>query len=162
MISSSETPCRRQDMRVIEPGGDADFAEKPFGPEGGSEFRTQDFEGGETVVLHVTGEVDRGHATAPDLALHAAVLGERGFRDGESVGLFRQGAAAPDGGYRNMGLLDGEGQQQRGRRPVQECGQRRARALRAAICSWEPSGGGGYGLRSSGTGWGFAYCTSRA
>jgi hypothetical protein len=58
-----------EDVGVVEGGGGGDLAEEAFAAEGGGELRVQDLEGDGALVLGVLGEVDGGHAPAPQLAL---------------------------------------------------------------------------------------------
>ena len=56
---------------MVEPGRRADLAEKAVGADCGSKLRVEDLKRDRAVVLEVLGEVDRGHAPAPELALDA-------------------------------------------------------------------------------------------
>ena len=59
---------------MLEPRGELDLAQEPLGTEGGGELGLEHLEGDRPVVLEVAGEIDRGHAAAPELALeHVAV-----------------------------------------------------------------------------------------
>ncbi len=56
-------------MRVLEPGGEPDLALKALGAEGSGELGMQQLEGDGAIVLEVLGQPDRGHASAPELAI---------------------------------------------------------------------------------------------
>ncbi len=77
-----EEPARRagvedrEDVRVIEPGGQVDLAEEALGTQGSGELRMEQLQGDPPVMLEVLGEVDRGHAAAPELALEHVALTE--------------------------------------------------------------------------------------
>ena len=61
---------------MLEPGGEPDLALEPIGPERGGELGEQDLEGDRAVVAEVLGQVDHGHAAAPELALEGVAVGE--------------------------------------------------------------------------------------
>jgi hypothetical protein len=58
---------------MLEPGGEADLALEAVGPERGGELGEEELEGDGAVVAEVLGQVDDGHAAAPELALGVAV-----------------------------------------------------------------------------------------
>ncbi len=70
-----EEPARRagvedrEDVRVIEPGGQVDLTEETLRTQGSGELRVEQLQGDPPVMLEVLGEVDRGHAPAPELTL---------------------------------------------------------------------------------------------
>ena len=66
----------REDVGVLEAGGGADFGEESLGAYDGAQFRAQELDGNEAVVLQVAGEVDGGHATAAQLPLDAVAVNE--------------------------------------------------------------------------------------
>ena len=66
----------RQDMRVLEPGGELDLALEPLGAEGGGELGEEDLEGDRAVVPEVLGQVDDGHAAAAELTLERVAVRE--------------------------------------------------------------------------------------
>ena len=68
----------REDVRVVEPGGDLDLGQEPFVAEDGAELGAEDLEGDLAVVLEVGGEVDRGHPAGAELALDAVAVFQRG------------------------------------------------------------------------------------
>ena len=51
---------------------------KRSGPSAGGELGVKHFQGDRPVVAEVMGQVDRGHAAAPELALEAVAVGKRG------------------------------------------------------------------------------------
>ena len=54
-------------MRVLQPGGDLDFAEKAIVAERRCQLGMEDFDRDRSMVLEVLGEVDHRHAAAPEL-----------------------------------------------------------------------------------------------
>ena len=64
---------------MLEPCRDPDLADEPFGAERGSEFGTEDLYGDLALVLHVLGEVDRGHAPSTDFPLDGVAVDEGGL-----------------------------------------------------------------------------------
>jgi hypothetical protein len=66
----------REDVRMVEPGADADLLQKSLGAEHRGELGTQDLERHHAVVLHVPGEIDRGHPTGAELAFDRVAAGE--------------------------------------------------------------------------------------
>ena len=74
-------------MRVLEPGGEPDLALEPLRAERRGQLRMQHLERDGAVVSEVPGEVDRGHAAAPKLALEAVAVGQGGL---ERVASFAQ------------------------------------------------------------------------
>ncbi len=79
---------QRKDVRVAEARRDLDLALKPLGAEGRGQVRMEELEGDEPSVLDVAGQVDRGHAAAPDLAFQPVV---RRQRDPNAVGRVEHG-----------------------------------------------------------------------
>jgi hypothetical protein len=65
---------------VVEPGGEADFAEEPLGAERGAELGMERFERDSAVVPEIVRDVDRSHSTAPELALGRVAVGQRGLQ----------------------------------------------------------------------------------
>ena len=59
----------REDVGVLQPGGEADLALEALGAEGGGELGMEHLERDRAVVPEVAREVDRGHAPAAELAL---------------------------------------------------------------------------------------------
>ena len=68
---------------MIQAGGDRDFAQKAFAGQRSREFGLEHLDRDLPVVLQVLGEIDRGHASRPELALDAVAAGEGG---GETAG----------------------------------------------------------------------------
>ncbi len=66
----------RQDVRVLQVGGDLDLVEEALGAQDGGELRAQHFDRDLAVVLHVMGEVDGRHAAGAELALDRVAVGE--------------------------------------------------------------------------------------
>ena len=87
----------RENVRVVEPGGEVDLAEKPLGTQGGSQFGVEHLERDRSVVPEIAREVDRGHAAAAELALEHVAVGQGGLeplkglgqRDLSEWGIFR-------------------------------------------------------------------------
>ncbi len=66
----------RQDVRVLEVGGDPDFVQEPLGTDQGREFRAQHLERHLAVVLGVIGQVDGGHPALAQLSVDLVAIGE--------------------------------------------------------------------------------------
>ena len=105
---------------MLEPRGEADLPEEALGPERARELRVEDLEGDGPVVPEVAGEVHRGHAAAPELALDDVAvtqrvdewrwrLGHRGTGGEKIVRICGRwaGLARPGGGQARPGLGDG-------------------------------------------------------
>ncbi|HKW41593.1 MAG TPA: hypothetical protein VJN39_10105 [Gemmatimonadales bacterium] len=60
---------QRQDVVVIEPGGDRDLAQEPVGADHRRELGSEHLDRHLAVVFHVVGEGDGRHAAAAELAL---------------------------------------------------------------------------------------------
>ena len=69
---------QRQDVGVIQLGGNLDLAEKPVGPDGGRQLGPEHLHRDLAAVLQVVGEIDRCHAAAPELLLDGVAAGEGG------------------------------------------------------------------------------------
>jgi hypothetical protein len=67
---------QRQDVRVVEPGGDLDFASEAAGTELGDQLGAKDLDRYLAPVLEVIGEVHRRHPTAAELPLHRVPVRE--------------------------------------------------------------------------------------
>ena len=65
---------QRQNVRVLQLGGDLDLVEKSIGADHRREFGTKDFDGHVAVVLDVPGEIDRGHATGAEFTLDGVAV----------------------------------------------------------------------------------------
>ena len=61
---------------MVEAGGEPDLREEALATEHRGELRTQNLERDLPAVLHVPGEVDGGHAPAPELALERVAITE--------------------------------------------------------------------------------------
>ena len=61
---------------MLQLGGEADLALEAVGAEGEGELGEEELEGDRAVVAEVLGEVDDGHAAAPELALDGVAVGE--------------------------------------------------------------------------------------
>jgi hypothetical protein len=60
---------QRKDVRMLQPGGDVDLAEKPFATDRRPDLGVEDFDRHRSVVLMVLGQVDRGHPAPTEHAL---------------------------------------------------------------------------------------------
>ena len=67
----------RQQVGVLQVGGDADLGEEPLGAQHRAQFGVEDLEGDRALVAHVAGEVHGGHAATADLALDVVAAGKR-------------------------------------------------------------------------------------
>ena len=74
---------QREDMRMVEAGGDGDLAEEPLGTERRGKLRAQHLDGDGPVVPLIMREIDRRHPAATELPIDA-VPTSQGF--GESHG----------------------------------------------------------------------------
>ena len=63
-------------MEVLKPGRHLDLPSEPLGAERGRKLRAEDLHRYLSVVLQVLGEVHRGHAALPELALDAVAADE--------------------------------------------------------------------------------------
>ena len=71
---------------MLEIGGGFDLLHEPLGPEDGSEFGPQDFDGHLPVVLQILGEVHSGHAAFANVAFDPIAVGESGRDAGSDLG----------------------------------------------------------------------------
>jgi hypothetical protein len=85
----------REDVRVLQPGGDLDFAQEAFGAEGGREVGSQDFDRDLPVVSQVFGDVDGRHAADAEFPLDAVPTGQCSVQAPE-IGHPRSLVAAPN------------------------------------------------------------------
>ena len=76
---------QRQDMRVLQPGGDRNLAEEAIASERGRQLGVQDLDRDWAVVLQVLGEEDRGHPAPAKLPLDGVVLDERVTQSFEKI-----------------------------------------------------------------------------
>jgi hypothetical protein len=68
----------RENVRVLQPGAEADLAQESVGPECLGQFWAKDLESDLPVVLDIVRKVDRGHAAPPQLALDLVSAGQGG------------------------------------------------------------------------------------
>ena len=80
------TVVHREDVGVLQPGGEADLALEPFRPQGVTQVRMEHLEGDGPVVAEVVREVHRGHAAAAKLALDGIARGETCFELRPEIG----------------------------------------------------------------------------
>jgi hypothetical protein len=66
----------REDVGMLQPGGEMDLALETFGAESGGELGEEDLERDGTVVAEVVSEIDDGHSAAPELALDSVAIGK--------------------------------------------------------------------------------------
>ncbi len=66
-----------QDMRMLQPRGDFDFARKAFRADLRRELWVDDFNRDLAVVFYILGAKHGGHAPAPQLAVHSVGVSER-------------------------------------------------------------------------------------
>ena len=67
---------QRQDVRVLQVGGDLDLGQEPLAADHGGELGVQHLDGDLAAVPQVLGEVDDGHAALADLAVEAVAVGQ--------------------------------------------------------------------------------------
>ncbi len=75
----------RENVRVLQAGGDLDLAEEALAAERGGQFGPQHLERHLAAVPDVLGQVHRGHAAGADFPLDAVLVGEGGGQAGEGV-----------------------------------------------------------------------------
>jgi hypothetical protein len=61
---------------MLQPGGALDFPKEALGAQHLGQLGAQHLDGDQTTVLEVAGEIDRGHASAPKLALECVVFAQ--------------------------------------------------------------------------------------
>jgi hypothetical protein len=66
----------RQDVRMVQAGGDTDLPQEAIGAEQGGDVRSQHLQGHLAFELQVLGEPDRGHAARTELAVEAVTIGQ--------------------------------------------------------------------------------------
>ena len=64
----------REDVGMLEPGGEVDLAEEALGAQGGGELGVEHLDRDRPVVPEVAGEPDGGHAPAAELALERVAV----------------------------------------------------------------------------------------
>src|SRR6266702_4631222 len=67
---------QRQDVRVLQVGGDSDLTQEALDPEHRGDLGTQHLQGDGAIVLQIPGEIHGRHATGADLTLDSIALGE--------------------------------------------------------------------------------------
>jgi hypothetical protein len=70
---------------MIEASCGPDLTQESLRPECCSEFRMKKFERDGTIVLKISGEVNGGHAAAPEFALDPIAVGERSLKVRQGV-----------------------------------------------------------------------------
>jgi hypothetical protein len=65
-----------EDVGMMQAGRQRDLTQEPLTAQHGGEFGPEHLERDLPLVLEVSGEVDRGHAAAPELALERVAAGE--------------------------------------------------------------------------------------
>ena len=78
------------------PAATLDLAQEALAAEGGRQLRPEHLDGDLAVVLQVVGEVDHGHAAAPELALEAVLAGKGVLQVGEEVHGLRRQSTPPE------------------------------------------------------------------
>jgi hypothetical protein len=73
-VASFTGVMERQDVGMVEPGGDFDLVQKAARTDGMAQFRLQDLEGYLPPMPQVLGEVDDRHAAATKFSLDAVAL----------------------------------------------------------------------------------------
>ncbi len=68
----------RQDLGMLEVGGDFDLFQEPLGTEDGGELGPEDLEGDLAVMFEVLGEIDGRHPAVAQLPLDTVAGRERG------------------------------------------------------------------------------------
>ncbi len=68
---------QRQDVRVLQPGGDLDLLDEPVRPDLRRQLGMQHLDRDAAVMLQVFGEEYGGHPPTPQLPLHGIAVGER-------------------------------------------------------------------------------------
>jgi len=69
---------QRQNVGVLQVGGDFDFLQEPLGPDHGRQLRLQDLERHLSIVLGVVGQIHGGHATLTEFALDDIAVNQGG------------------------------------------------------------------------------------
>src|SRR2546426_3199280 len=64
---------------------EADLSEEPLGAEDGRKLRAEHLERDGAIVLEIAGEIDRGHATAAELALDRVTAREGGLKAADEI-----------------------------------------------------------------------------
>ena len=77
---------QRQDVRVLEVGGELDLGQEPLGADHGGELGPKHLERHPPVVADVLGQVDGRHAAGADLAVEAIAVRQGGLEPAEQFG----------------------------------------------------------------------------
>ena len=64
----------REDVRMLQPGSHLDLAKEPLGTQSRGQFRMKHFQGDESIVLDVPGEIHRRHAATAELTLDVVAV----------------------------------------------------------------------------------------
>ena len=130
---------------MLEVGGDLDFLEEPLGTEDSSQLGSEDLHRHLAMMLQILGEVDRRHATRPELALDPVAVGEGGREPGGDLAhraKMRRVVGFGEVLRQNLG-----GDSQNGWMPP----QRNAIPLPARYAQRQTAGAGRFGGRGSAT-----------
>jgi hypothetical protein len=77
---------QRQDVGMLEIGGQGDFREEPLGSDDRRQLGSENLHRHLPLVLQVVGEVDGGHPAHPEHALDAVAVGQGCREPGEDLG----------------------------------------------------------------------------
>jgi hypothetical protein len=77
---------QRQDVRVLEVGGELDLGQKPLGPDHGGELGPKHLERDAAVVPEVVREVNGRHAAGTDLPVQTIAFSQRRLKPAEQFG----------------------------------------------------------------------------
>ena len=77
---------QREDVGVLEIGGELDFLEEALGANDGRQFRVDDLDRDLAAMADILGEVDGGHAARPEFAFDAVAIAQGGRERGDGVG----------------------------------------------------------------------------
>jgi hypothetical protein len=69
-----------ENVGMLQPGAEPDLSEEPLRSQHRRQVRMQDLERYRAVVPEITGQIDRGHAAAAQLALDDVAIGEGGLQ----------------------------------------------------------------------------------
>ncbi len=61
---------------MLEAGGELDLALEPLGAERCGQLGMEQLQGDRPIMANIVGQVDGGHATAPQFALEAVAIGQ--------------------------------------------------------------------------------------
>ena len=76
----------REDMGVLEVGGELDLGQEALGPDHGRQLGPEDLKRHAPVVPDILGQVDRGHTPGADLPVKAVAVGQGGLEPAEELG----------------------------------------------------------------------------